>query len=66
MGRYKLRLRSDASGEIEALQLYDLLADAGEKFDIRERHTALVEELLARAKAFLADLEADRRPLGGL
>ena len=41
-GRYKLRLRSAASGELEALQLYDLLADAGEKFDIRERHPALV------------------------
>ena len=66
MGRYKLRLRSAASGELEALQLYDLLADAGEKFDIRERHPALVRDLLARAQSFLADLEADTRPLGGL
>lgn len=65
-GRYKLRLRSAGSGELEALQLYDLLADAGEKFDIRERHPALVGKLLARAQAFLADLEADTRPLGSL
>ena len=65
-GRYKLRLRSAASGELEALQLYDLLADAGEEFDIRERHPALVGELLAQARSFLATLEADMRPLGSL
>ena len=64
-GRHKLRLRRIANGAFEADALYDLLADAGEKFDIRERHPALVEELLAQAQTFVEDLEANTRPLGG-
>lgn len=64
-GRHKLRLRRAPDGQFEAVGLYDLLADAAEKFDIRERHPALVEQLLAQALAFVADLEADTRPLGG-
>ena len=64
-GRHKLRLRRTTEGEFEAAQLFDLLADAAEKFDIRERHPALVRELLAQAGAFVADLEANTRPLGG-
>ncbi len=64
-GRHKLRLSRKDGGKFEALELYDLLADAGERFDIRERHPALVAELLERATAFVEELEANTRPLGG-
>ena len=64
-GRHKLRLRRAAGGELEALGLYDLLADAAERFDVRGRHPALVQELLDQARAFVAALDAERRPLGG-
>ncbi len=64
-GRHKLRLQRRADGELEARELYDLLADAGEKFDIRERHPALVEDLLEQAASFVKELEANTRPLGG-
>ena len=64
-GRHKLRLRRTADGDFEAAELYDLRADAAEQFDIRERHPALVKELLAQAVAFVGDLEANTRPLGG-
>ena len=64
-GRHKLRLGRTASGDFEALELHDLLADPGERFDVRERHPALVEELLAQATTFAGDLEENTRPLGG-
>ena len=64
MGRYKLRLRSIESGGLEALHLYDLNVDAGEKFDISSRHPELVDRLLAQAKNFLVELKAGSRPLG--
>lgn len=64
-GRHKLRLDRDEEGTLEAAGLYDLLADAGEQFDIRERHAELVEELLHQARRFVSDLEAGVRPLGG-
>ena len=63
--RYKLRLSTNAGGELVAGELYDLLADAGEKFDISSRQATLVADLLGTAKAFLAELEANTRPLGG-
>ena len=64
-GRHKLRLKRNSRGQLEAMQLYDLLADAGEKFDIRDRHSTVVAELLAQAEEFLADIESGSRPLGG-
>ncbi len=64
-GRHKLRLRRTASGAYESAELFDLYADAGERFDIRERHPGLVETLLAVAERFARELEADARPLGG-
>ena len=64
MGRYKLRLRAIESGGLEAVHLYDLNADAGEKFDISSRHPELVDRLLAQAKNFLVELKAGSRPLG--
>ena len=64
-GRYKLRLADGGNGRLEAGALYDLYADASEKFDISSRHSNLVEELLGQAQAFLAELEQSTRPLGG-
>ena len=64
-GRHKLRLSRGADGEFLAAELYDLLADASERFDIRERHSLLVAELLDEARRFVAELEANTRPLGG-
>ena len=64
-GRHKLRLSTTAEGDLVAEELYDLLADAAERFDIRGRNAALASELLEEAKVFLADLEANTRPLGG-
>ena len=64
-GRHKLRLARNRLGALEAVGLYDLLADASEKFDTQERHAELVEALLAQATEFVADLEAGTRPLGG-
>ena len=64
-GRYKLRLARDAQGQPVPSALYDLLADAGEKFDIQERHPDVVAELLAQAADFVKDLEDGVRPLGG-
>ena len=64
-GRYKLRLSSAADGELVAGELYDLYADAAEKFDISSRHSDLVRQLLAQARAFLAELGQSTRPLGG-
>ena len=63
-GRHKLRLRPGPDGELIADQLFDLLADAGEKFDISERHEQLVEELVGQGRAFVAELRAATRPLG--
>lgn len=63
-GRHKLHLRRAEAGAFEAVALYDLQADAGEKFDIRERHAGLIEELLEQARLFVEDLEANVRPLG--
>ena len=65
-GRHKLRVGKGANGRLEPAELYDLLADPAEKFDIRHRHPALVEELVATATKFVADLEANTRPLGAL
>lgn len=64
-GRHKLRLAAGANGQLGASELYDLYADAAEKFDISSRHPDLVEQLLAQARAFLAELEQSTRPLGG-
>jgi len=64
-GRHKLRLANGADGQLEAAELYDLYADAGEKFDISSRHSNLVVDLLAQARAFLAELAQSTRPLGG-
>lgn len=64
-GRYKLRLADGGNGRLEAGALYDLFADASEKFDISSRHSSLVEELLGQAQAFLSELEQSTRPLGG-
>ena len=64
-GRHKLRIGRSGSGELEARGLYDLLADAGEEFDIRDRHAALAQSLLEQAGRFLSELEAGVRPLGG-
>ena len=63
-GRHKLRLERAADGSFAATALYDLLADAGEKFDIAERHPGLIKELLAEARRFVEELETDIRPLG--
>lgn len=63
-GRHKLRLERAADGGFKAIALYDLLADAGERFDIAERHPGLIKELLAAARRFVEELEADVRPLG--
>ena len=65
-GRHKLRLAPREGGELVARELYDLLADSGEKFDISDRHPALVEGLVKQANTFIAELEANTRPLGGL
>ena len=62
--RHKLRLSTNAAGDLIAEELYDLHADAAERFDISGRNTALASELLEEAKVFLADLEANTRPLG--
>lgn len=62
--RHKLRLSTNAEGDLIAEELYDLHADAAERFDISGRNTALASELLEEAKVFLADLEANTRPLG--
>ena len=59
-GRYKLRLDADFG----AVALFDLYADAGEKFDIRARHPQLVEKLTAQAKSFVEELKRNTRPLG--
>ena len=64
-GRHKLRLASAADGQLVAGELYDLYADAAEKFDISSRHSDLVQQLLAQARAFLAELGQSTRPLGG-
>lgn len=64
-GRHKLRLAAGANGQLVAGELYDLYADAAEKFDISSRHSDLVEQLLAQARAFLSELEQSTRPLGG-
>ena len=64
-GRHKLRLAGGTNGRLEAVALYDLFADASEKFDISSRHSSLVEELLGQAQAFLAELQQSTRPLGG-
>ncbi len=64
-GRYKLRVRRGADRDYEALELFDLLADAGESFDIAERHPDVVAELLVVARDFAADIAANARPLGG-
>lgn len=64
-GRHKLRVVRNRQGAFEAAGLYDLLADAAEKFDIQERHSNLVEELLVQVREFVDDLEAGMRPLGG-
>ena len=53
MGRYKLRLRSIESGGLEAVHLYDLNADAGEKFDISSRHRNLWIDCWHRPRTFL-------------
>ena len=63
--RHKLRLAGGTNGRLEAVALYDLFADASEKFDISSRHSSLVEELLGQAQAFLAELQQSTRPLGG-
>jgi arylsulfatase A len=59
-GRYKLRLDS----EFGPVALYDLYADAGEKFDIKERHPEVLEKLTAQAKTFVEELKKNTRPLG--
>ncbi|MDE0264624.1 MAG: sulfatase [Bryobacterales bacterium] len=64
-GRHKLRLTAGADGQLVAGELYDLYADAAEKFDISSRHADLVEQLLDQARAFLAELGQSTRPLGG-
>lgn len=64
-GRHKLRLNRNRQGQLEASELYDLLADAGERFDIRERHPELVAGLLGQARNFVTELESGIRPLGG-
>ena len=64
-GRHKLRLAAGTNGQLVAGELYDLYADAAEKFDISSRHSDLVEQLLAQARAFLSALEQSTRPLGG-
>ena len=64
-GRHKLRLATSPAGELEPAELYDLYADAGEQFDISGRNPERVAELLAQARAFLAELEQSSRPLGG-
>lgn len=64
-GRHKLRLTTGADGQLVAGELYDLYADAAEKFDISSRHADLVQQLLAQARAFLAELGQSTRPLGG-
>ena len=64
-GRHKLRLAAGANGQLVAGELYDLYADAAEKFDISSRHSNLVEQLLDQARAFLSELEQSTRPLGG-
>ena len=64
-GRHKLRLVTGADGQLVAGELYDLYADAAEKFDIRSRNADLVEQLLDQARAFLAELGQSTRPLGG-
>ncbi len=64
-GRYKLRLTTAASGQLQSTQLYDLQADASEKFDISSRHPALVQALLEQGRAFMAELAVNTRPLGG-
>ena len=63
--RHKLRLATGADGQLVAGELYDLYADAAEKFDISSRHADLVQQLLAQARAFLAELGQSTRPLGG-
>ena len=65
-GRHKVRLGKGPDGSLEPTELYDLLADPGEKFDIRGRHLALAEELASRATEFVAGLEDSVRPLGGV
>ena len=59
-GRYKLHLDS----EFGPVALYDLYADAGEKFDIKERHPEVLEKLTAQAKTFVEELKKNTRPLG--
>ncbi len=59
-GRYKLRLDAD----FKAVALFDLHADAGEKFDIRDRQPQVIAKLTAQAKAFVEELKRNTRPLG--
>jgi hypothetical protein len=50
---------------LEAVALYDLQEDAGEKFDRKDVHRDLVLRLLSITEEFVRNLEAHVRPLGG-
>jgi len=64
-GRPKRRRATGADGQLVAGELYDLYADAAEKFDIGSCHADLMQQLLAQARSFLAELGQSTRPLGG-
>lgn len=64
--RWKLHVRRPAGSErLEALALYDLHEDVGEKFDRRDLFPDVVDRLLGQAESFADELDANRRPLGG-
>lgn len=62
-GNWKLHF-SFRGGPMRPTELYNLETDLGESNNLIEQHSQLVARLEAKAKSFLEDFNANRRPIG--
>jgi hypothetical protein len=62
-GNWKLHF-SFRNGVMRPIELYDLKADLGESKNLIDQEPQLVARLESKAKTFLEELTANRRPIG--
>lgn len=62
--RWKLILAPDRQGNVTGIELYDLGADPGEKFDRKKDHPEIANRLETEARRFYPNFVKNIRPLG--
>ena len=61
---WKLKLEQKQEERLIPIELYDLEADVGEKYNRIKQHPEIVESMLEQAKRFQSECSQNKRPLG--